>query len=151
MNRLITIFTLVFLTFSGYAQPDIENINWSSWGKTNRYFVSTQAISPNPVPPGKDITWDFTNLSGPAKDSISILDYGGNTPFSFDFSKANVNFARYYASTNETYISHYRKTQFDFAYMGDGLVGGGAAPFSYDRKMFKFPMAFNSSFKEFLF
>jgi hypothetical protein len=147
MNRLIFISTLLFFTLSGFAQPNIVNINWGPLGTSDRYYYSTQKISADPVAPGNGVTWDFTNLNGPAHDSIIISGNGGNTSFSFDFSKANITFYRYYAPNKETILSHFRKTDLDFKYMGDALIGGGSYPYSYYKQMLKFPMAFNESFK----
>ncbi len=135
-----------FSAISIIAQPSIPYVNWGFINK-DRFYVSGQSLSPNPVPTGNGVTWDFTGLTADPTDSIVVVSQGGSTSFSFDFPKANVTFAEYYAASNETYIEHYYKDQWEFSYMGAASLLSGAYPYSTYRKMLKFPMAFNTSFK----
>ncbi|MES2619023.1 MAG: T9SS type A sorting domain-containing protein [Bacteroidota bacterium] len=146
-NKLFYIL-FILSSLKTFAQTTITSINWGGITR-DRYFLSDKGMNPNPVAPGNGVTWDFTKLTTDKADSMILTDQGGTTPFDFDFPDANVIFSEYYKSTDETLMIHYYKDQFEFSYQGAGLVGGSATPYSTDKKMIKFPMTFNSSFKEF--
>lgn len=149
MKKLFLILFLFLFTISGFAQPNIDYVNWGNGTNKDRYFVSNQKLSPNPVAPGNGVTWDFTNLTADPKDSILLTGIGGSTPFKFDFPTANVNFYEYHAEGDITLVRHYFKNLYQFDYQGAAQVGIGASPFSSDIKMFQFPFKFNQRFSNY--
>lgn len=146
MKKILLVHLFICFISKIIAQPSISNYNWVSG--IHRYFYTEATINPNPVPPGNNVTWDFTSLTSDPDDSATFQISGG-TPFTSDFPNANVVWSEYKKSTNQTVLWHFYKDQFSFEFLGYGEVGVGTNVFSSQKKMLKFPFTFNSTFVDY--
>ncbi len=147
MKIKLSLLILSLQVFVVYSQSNITNYNWVSG--VHRYDYTEATVNPNPVAPGKNVTWDFTSLASDPADSVTF-QISGSTPFTVDFSNANVVWSEYRkADNNRTVLWHFYKNQFGFEFLGYGEVGVGTNVFSSGKTMLKFPFVFDSSFVDY--
>lgn len=135
--------------FSLMAQPDITASDYE-FGKLTRirYMSSIDVINPNPVPPGPNVTWDFSDLVPYSdEDSITYEYVGTSSAYSSNFATSNEVVKRTNHGMGNTIFEHYFRSSTELSYLGFANPGGNyLKKLGSKNQQMKFPLKYGDSF-----